>query len=81
MQIITRKLVPDSVVYSDTWAGYNALDISGFSHVRINHKERFAEARNHINGIENFWSQAKRHLRRFNGVPKQNLWLNIKECE
>ncbi len=81
MPIITRKLVPDSVVYSDTWAGYNALDISGFSHVRINHKERFVEARNHINGIENFWSQAKRHLRRFNGVPKQNLWLYIKECE
>jgi transposase-like protein len=23
---------------------------------------------NHINGIENFWSQAKRHLRRYNGI-------------
>ncbi|MEM8787684.1 MAG: IS1595 family transposase [Pseudomonadota bacterium] len=79
--IIARKVAPDRIVYSDTWAGYNALDVTGFSHVRINHKEAFAEARNHINGIENFWSQTKRHLRRFNGVPKQNLGLYVKECE
>lgn len=34
-----------------------------------------------INGIENFWNQAKRHLRKFNGVPKQYFYLYIKECE
>jgi len=28
----------------------------------------FADQKNHINGIENFWNQAKRHLRRFNGI-------------
>ena len=32
----------------------------------------------HINGIENFWNQAKRHLRRFNGVPKQSFHLFLK---
>ncbi|MFP6734275.1 MAG: IS1595 family transposase, partial [Rhodospirillales bacterium] len=36
---------------------------------------------NHVNGIENFWNQAKRHLRKFNGVPKQNFHLFLKECE
>jgi hypothetical protein len=25
--------------------------------------------KNHINRIENFWNQARKHLRRFNGVP------------
>ncbi len=40
--------------------GYDVLDVSDFHHVRINHSELFAEGRNHINGIENFWSQAKR---------------------
>ncbi|MEO6050742.1 MAG: IS1595 family transposase, partial [Pyrinomonadaceae bacterium] len=35
----------------------------------------------HINGIENFWNQAKRHLRKFNGVPKDNFPLFLKECE
>ena len=41
----------------------------------------FVDERSHINGIENFWNQAKRHLRRFNGVPKQSFHLFLKECE
>ena len=36
---------------------------------------------NHINGIENFWNQAKRVLRKFNGVPKHHFHLFLKECE
>ena len=27
----------------------------------------------HINGIENFWNQAKRHMRRYNGIPKAHF--------
>lgn len=49
--------------------------------MRINHSTLFAQNNNHINGIENFWNQAKRHLRRFNGVPKKNFRLLLKECE
>ncbi|MDW0897289.1 transposase [Mannheimia haemolytica] len=41
----------------------------------------FAENQNHINGIENFGSQAKRHLRKFNGIPKVHFELYLKECE
>ncbi|HEZ1910333.1 TPA: transposase [Neisseria meningitidis] len=41
----------------------------------------FAERQNHINGIENFWNQAKRHLRKFNGIPKAHFELYLKECE
>jgi len=33
-----------------------------------------------INGIENFWSCAKRRLSKFNGV-KINFELHLKECE
>jgi transposase-like protein len=35
----------------------------------------------HINGIENFWNQAKRHLWKFNGVPRENFPLFLKEAE
>ena len=41
----------------------------------------FAEQHNHINGIENFWNQAKRHFRKFNGIPKAHFELYLKECE
>jgi len=79
--IIERKVVPDSIVYTDCWRGYNVLDTSEFKHYRINHSKLFADRHNHINGIENFWNQAKRHMRKFNGVPKTNFGLFLKECE
>ncbi len=79
--IIERKVVPDSIVYSDCWRGYNVLDTSEFKHYRINHSKLFASGHNHINGIENFWNQAKRHMRKFNGVPKAHFGLYLKECE
>ena len=81
LPIIERKVVPDSVVYSDSWNGYNVLDVSDFHHVRINHSEFLVEAHNPINGIENFWNQAKRHMRKFNAVPKAHFGLFLKECE
>ena len=40
MPIIERKVVPDSIVYSDGWKGYNVLDVSDFHHFRINHSDR-----------------------------------------
>lgn len=79
--IIKEKIMPDSIVYTDTFRSYNALDISNFHHMRINHSKLFADQKNHINGIENFWNQAKRHLRKFNGIPKHHFYLYIKECE
>ena len=81
LPIIQQKVIPDSIVYSDCWRGYNALDVSEFKHYRINHSKLFADKHNHINGIENFWNQAKRHLRKFNGVPKESFPLFLKECE
>lgn len=63
LPIIKGKIQPDSIVYTDTCRAYNALDVSEFHHKRIHHSKLFANERNHINGIENFWNQAKRHLR------------------
>jgi transposase len=67
--------------FRDCFRAYNALDVSEFKHYRINHSQLFAAKHNHINGIENFWSQAKRHLRKFNGVPREHFNLFLKECE
>ncbi len=33
--IIKQKVVPDSIVYSDNYCSYNALDVSSFQHQRI----------------------------------------------
>lgn len=79
--IIEKKVIPDSIVYSDSFKSYNALDVSEFKHYRINHSELFAESHNHTNGVENFWNQAKRHMRKFNGIPKDHFELYLKGCE
>jgi len=81
MGIIRERIKPDSIVYTDSFRSYDVLDVSEFHHHRINHSELFADANNHINGIENFWNQAKRHLRRYNGISKSHFHLFLKECE
>ena len=81
LPVIQRKIVPDSVVYTDCYGSYNALDVSEFHHHRINHSTLFAQGKNHINGIENFWNQAKRVLRKYNGIPAESFPLFLKECE
>ncbi|GGK00619.1 hypothetical protein GCM10007426_32150 [Alloalcanivorax dieselolei] len=68
-------MAPDSIVYTDSFGSYEALDVSQFHHVRINHSKEFARGRNHINNVENFWNQARRVLRKYNGIPKDNFPL------
>ena len=63
LPVIKKKIISDSIVYTDSLSSYDKLDVSGFIHHRINHSKEFADRRNHINGIENFWNQAKRVLR------------------
>ncbi|WP_423972917.1 IS1595 family transposase [Glaesserella parasuis] len=81
LPIIREKVKPDSIVYTDFYRSYDVLDVSEFNHFRINHSTHFAEKQNHVNGIENFWNQAKHHLRKFNGIPKAHFELYLKECE
>jgi transposase len=81
MPVIERKIALDSIVYTGSYRSYSALDASGFHHHRINQSQQSGDGKNHIDGIENFWSQAKRVLRKYNGLPKNTFPLFLKECE
>src|ERR1700733_13156548 len=75
-----HKVVPDSIVYTDSYPAYDVLDVSEFHHHRIDHSDAYVlDRHNHINGIENFWNQAKRTLSRYNGIPKAHFPLFLKE--
>ncbi len=52
--IIREKVKPDSIVYRDAFKSSNALDVSEFTHYRINHSKRFVQDSSHSNGTENF---------------------------
>jgi len=53
MPILELRVVPDGVVYTDSFAGYDVMDVSSFHHRRIDHGKGFAEGeenKRHING-------------------------------
>ena len=81
MPVIKQKIMPDSIVYTDSLSSCDKPGVSGFIHHRINHSKEFADRRNHINGIGNFWNQAKRVLRKYNGIDRKSFPLFLKECE
>lgn len=81
--VIRGRVTLDAVVHSDGWRGYDGLvDVGYAKHFRVNHgANEFARGTSHVNGIESFWSYAKRRLQKFNGVPARTFYLHLKECE
>ena len=77
MSIIEEQAMKSITVYTDGFKTYDGLADYGYKrHDRVKHgHNEFAKGHNHINGIENFWNQAKRHLRKFNGIPRSQFYL------
>jgi transposase len=81
---IIRKLIhtENSIVYTDKFKSYDGLVFDGYKHQRVNHSKRYSDKKGtHINGIENFWSFAKKRLAKFNGVNRNTFYLHLKESE
>ena len=83
IKVIRGHVSVESIIHTDGWRGYNGLVDVGYSkHLRVRHgNNEFADGNRHINGIESFWSYAKRRLVKFNGVSKQTFFLHLKETE
>ena len=81
--IIRGKADIASIIHTDRWRGYDGLVDVGFDkHWRVNHgNNEFARGSVHVNGIESFWSYAKRRMVQFNGVPRHTFYLHLKETE
>jgi transposase-like protein len=79
LQVIIRsKVEVESVI---KWRGYNEqVDIGYTKNYRVDHRgNKFSSGRVYINGIEPFWSFAKRRLQKFNGVHRENFNLHLKK--
>lgn len=82
-RIIRGHADPSCIVNTDGWRGYDGLVDVGFDkHLRVNHgNSEFVRGNSHVNGIESFWSFAKRRFVKFNGVAKHTFHLHLKETE
>ncbi len=85
--IIEGRVHLSAEVTTDGLRSYDGLVEAGFSkHHRINKyygrdHPIFAENGVHINGIESFWSYAKRRLQKFNGLHRASFPAFLKETE
>ena len=82
MPIIEGKILEGSTIHTEGWKAYDGLILNGYDHYRVYHsKNEFARGKSHINGIESFWSYAKRRLAKFNGIASHKFHVHLKECE
>lgn len=86
MQVIEGKVSEDSIMRTDGFASYDGLVDWGYKHhYRVSRGENeFVERGNpgnHINGIESFWGYAKNRLVKYQGIPKEDFYLHLKERE
>jgi len=82
MSVIKKKTRKGSVYYTDTFRSYNSLKRLG-KHHKVNHSKSMVDkkTKNHINGIEGFWSYAKHILYNYRGVSKYHFPMYLKEVE
>ena len=82
LPIIKGQILEEAIIYTDGWRAYDGLILNGYDHYRVFHSNNeFARGKCHVNGIEAFWSYAKRRLAKFNGIHSSKFVLHIKECE
>jgi transposase len=63
MPHIKKKILPESMVYTDEYTVYDSLGKEGYRHDRVNHAEEVYVAGDvHTNTIDGFWSLLKRGI-------------------
>ena len=82
MPILRGNVLQESDVYTDGWKACNGLVTDGYKHHRVHHHQNeFARGKNHVNGIESFWSYAKFRMTKLRGVRREKFLLHHKKCE
>lgn len=86
MRVIEGKASKDPIMCTGGFAPCDGLvDWGCKHHCRVSHGENESVERenpgNRINGIESFWGHAKNRPVKYQGIPKEDFYLHLKECE
>ena len=72
-----RGQVRGVIIHTDGWKSRDGLVLGGSKHHRIHHPQnQFARGKNHVNGIESFWSFTK-----LRGIRAEYFFLHLKASE
>ncbi len=78
MQVIQAESREGALFYTDAWQAYATLRLRG-DHVVVRKEKGRPVGRDHINGIEGFWSYAKNWLYPYRGVSRKHFHLYLGE--
>ena len=74
---IKNHIKPGSVIYSDSWRGYNRDELieAGFSHFTVNHRYNFIDPETAANTqkVERLWGSAKWRNKKHRGTARHHL--------
>jgi transposase-like protein len=63
MPHVKKKVLPESMVYTDEYSIYDSLNREGYQHDRVHHaQEVYVDGNAHVNTVEGFWSLIKRGI-------------------
>ena len=79
MSIIKGQVLEETTIYTDGWKAYDSLVREGYHHRVHHHKDEFARGKNHVNGIESFWSYVKFRMIKLRGVRKDKFIVHLME--
>lgn len=78
IDLVCAHTTPGSLYYTDDWQAYASLRVQG-DHIVVRKEKGRPKGREHINGIEGFWSYAKHWLYPYRGVPRRYFHLYLGE--
>jgi transposase-like protein len=61
LDVISNRVLPGSIIYTDLWKGYGGLERMGFQHMTVNHSKTFVDPETGVctNTIEGTWAGLK----------------------
>ena len=80
ISLVHSHTKPGSLYYTDDWHAYGSLRLQG-DHVVVRKEKGCPKGRDHLNGIEGFWSYAKERIIKHHGVTPQRFPFYLKELE
>ena len=78
LPLVSPHTRPGSLYFTDNWSAYASLAIRG-DHVVVRKEKGKPLGRDHLNGIEGFWSDARHWLHQYRGVHQKFFHLYLGE--
>ncbi|CEF60518.1 Transposase, ISXO2-like domain-containing protein [Strongyloides ratti] len=75
MEVLKRRVAPETLIISDMWRGYSQVSASGYEHLKVNHKYNFVDplTNAHTQNIERVWRSVKERSKKHNGTHRSML--------